>query len=148
MIVTASLASVPLAHAPATGSVAGAASTGSLAGVVAYNGRHGRFSAALTFDHLVGRPNGYASTRGARIAAHHLTVGAERSAAALVEDIDGRYRLYEVRVVRSGDEQPLAFEERMPTLPNGSQLDGWVYQPASDLLEVRDGVRRMFPWHS
>jgi hypothetical protein len=114
-------------------------------GTIAYSGPSGTAREGVTLIDTLGRPAGYETVRGARIAAHHLTVGANRPSAAVLRDVDGRYRVYAVQARGfAGPPHPLAFEHGMPRLPTGAQLDGWLYGADTDVIELRDGRRQVF----
>lgn len=125
----------------------GARGTGSYIGTLAWVAEGVWFRTPLLIDAMIGRQAGYGSAHDARIAAALLTRGPD-TAAAIMYDGDRRYRLYttssELPPSMGGGDFTFGLEERMPRLPNGAVLNSWIWGGAVDLVELRDGTRRMF----
>jgi hypothetical protein len=114
-------------------------------GTISYSGPAGVTREGVTLIDTLGRRAGYDTVRNARIAAHHLTVGADRPSAAVLRDMDGRYRVYSIEARGfTGPAHPLGFEHGMPRLPSGAQFDGWLHGADTDVVELRDGRRQVF----
>ena len=136
----------PASSSPAPAPV-GPRGTGSYIGTLAWTVDRQWVRTPLLIDAMVGRPEGYRTARDARIAAALLTRGPD-PAAAIMQDGDGRYRAYttssELPASLGGGDFTFGLEGGMPRLPNGAVLSSWIWDGAADLVELRDGTRRMY----
>lgn len=125
----------------------GARGAGSYIGTLAWVANKAWLRTPLLIDAMVGRQSGYGTARDARIAAALLTRGSD-PAAAIMYDGDRRYRIYttssELPSSMGGGHFSFGLEDGMPRLPNGAVLNSWIWDGAVDLVELRDGTRRMF----
>lgn len=145
----------PFTAAPPIGSrpaaPTGARGTGSYIGTLAWVANKAWFRTPLLIDAMVGRQEGYRTAHDARIAAALLTRGPD-PAAAIMRDADRRYRIYttssELPPSMGGGDFTFGLEDGMPRLPNGAVLYSWIWDGATDLVELRDGTRRIFPANS